>query len=512
MYFIGMKKQLKTDAELLCEALLKIEKQQAKIANLESQLDWYRRQTFGSKSEKIHTPIPEQTALNLFDEPVPIPGLENPAEQTISTEPIKSKEPSKKRGRKPIPDDLPYEEVVIVPSESDLTCSCCGKSMVEISREENKTLEFIPAHFKVINYVRPKFACRCGQGGFAIAETPSRPIEKSVAESSLLAHVAVSKFVDHLPLYRQSQIFARYSIEIARSTMSDWIEKMYDLLMPIYERMLFWLLQSGYIQMDETTIKVLKDPGVDSSKKKVHLGYYWPLTDGDQVVFTYDPGRDKLVPMDILKDFNGYLQTDGYEGYSAVVAKNGINQLVCWAHVRRKFFEAKEYDENAKFFLAEIGKLYEIERQAEELCKTFEERAVFRQTHSRPVLDQIKAQLDYHAPRVLPKSPFGKAILYARKLWDKLLVYLEDGRLKIDNNRIENLIRPVALGRKNWLFAGSPEGARRAGLFYSIFGSCKIRGINPFEYLCDVLDRINDTKMSEIDQLLPMNWKPLSRV
>jgi transposase len=507
-----MKKQMKTDAELLCEALLKIEKQQAEIAHLNSQLDWFRRQTFGSKSEKIHTPIPEQTVLNLFGEPVEIPGLENPEEKTISTDPIESKEPSKKKGRKPFADGLPCEEIVILPSESELTCSCCGKSMVEIGREENKTLEYIPAHFKVINYVRPKYACRCGEGGFAIAETPSRPIEKSIAESSLLAHVAVCKYVDHLPLYRQSQIFARYAIEIARSTMSDWIGKMYDLLTPIYERMRISLLESGYIQMDETTIKVLKDPGVGKSTKKVHLGYYWPFTDGNQVLFEYDPGRDKFVPMDILKEYHGYLQTDGFDSYKAIVLKNGITWLACWAHVRRRFFEAKEYDENAKIFLAEIGKLYETERKAEEVCKSFEERAVFRQTHARLVLDRIKHLLDYHAPRVLPKSPFGRAVLYARNMWEKLTVYLEDGQLRIDNNRIENLIRPVALGRKNWLFAGSPEGARRAALFYSIFGSCRIRGINPFEYLKDVLDRINDTKISDIDQLLPMNWKPQSRV
>jgi transposase len=512
MYFICMKKPLKTHAEQLCEALLENEKLKSENAHLKSQLDWFKRQTFGSKSEKIHTPIPEQTVLNLFDEEIPIPGFENPTDKTVSTEPIETKESSRKKGRKPIPDSLPSEEVVIVPAESEITCSCCGKTMVEIGREENKTLEYVPAHFKVINYIRPKFACRCGQGGFAIAETPSRPIEKSVAESSLLAHVAVSKYVDHLPLYRQSQIFARYSIEIARSTMSDWIKKMYDLLTPLYDRMRFVLLESGYIQADETTIKVLKDPGVDSSRKKVHLGYFWPITDGEQVVFEYDPGRDKQVPMGILENYHGYLQTDGFSSYNAIVQKNDIKRLVCWAHVRRGFFEALEYDENAKVFLTEIGKLYEIEKRASKECDTVEKRAVFRQANARPVLDLIKQLLDYHVPRVLPRSPFGKAVLYAVKLWGNLTVYLEDGRLQIDNNRIENLIRPVALGRKNWLFAGSPEGARRAALFYSLFGSCRVRGINPFEYLTDVLNRISDTKISEIDQLLPMNWRPKSRV
>ena len=517
MYFTGMempkKTELKTHAEQLCEALQTIAKQSEKIANLEQENGWLKRQIFGSKSEKIsHDPDAEAIMLNLFDEPVEIPALENPQTETISTEPAKKTPESTKRDRKEIPDSLPSEDVVTLPEESQLTCSCCGKTMHEIGREESKSLEFVPAHFKVIKRIRPKFGCSCGQGGVVIAETVSRPIEKSIAESSLLAHVAVSKYVDHLPLYRQSQIFDRYDIAIARSTMSDWIDKMHELLTPIHLLMRKVLLESGYIQMDETTIKVLNAPQKSSSKKNTHLGYFWPITDGNQVVFEYASGRGKEIPIDLLGGYGGYLQTDGYEGYRAVVQKNRIRRLVCWAHVRRKFFEAAEYDDSAKRFLTEIGKLYEIERQAEELCETFEQRAEFRQKNSVPVLNIIRKLLDFHALKATPKSPMGKAVNYALNLWEYLTIYVEDGRLKIDNNRIENLIRPVALGRKNWLFAGSPEGAKRAALFYSLFGSCKIRGINPFEYLTDVLNRINDTKMSDLGQLLPMNWQPLSRV
>lgn len=515
MYFRRMKTEeitdLKTAIELFCGERLENAKLKSKITDLESQLDWFKRQVFGSKSEKITIEIPEQTVLNLFDEPVEIPALENPQTGTVSTEPVKKTAESSKRDRKEIPDSLPSEEIVIAPDESLLTCSCCGKKMNEIGREESKSLEFIPARFKVIKRIRPKFVCSCGQGGFAIAETPSRPIEKSIAESSLLAHVAVSKYVDHLPLYRQSQIFDRYDIAISRSTMCDWIEKMHELLTPIHLLMRKVLLESGYIQMDETTIKVLNAPQ-KSTKKGAHLGYYWPITDGNQVVFEYAKGRDRQVPINLLGDYDGYLQTDGYEGYRAVVQKNGIRRLVCWAHVRRKFFEAAEYDDSAKRFLTEIGKLYEIEKRAEESCKTFEERAEFRQKYSTEVLNTIRQLLDFHALKATPKSPMGKAVNYALKLWEYLTVYVQDGRLRIDNNRIENLIRPVALGRKNWLFAGSPEGAQRAALFYSLFGTCKIHGINPFEYLTDVLNRINDTKMSDLGQLLPMNWQPLSRV
>ena len=504
---------LKSYAEEYCEAVLKINELEDENSALKSQLDWYKRQIYGQKSEKIeHPPEPEPVMLNLFDEPVKIPALENPKTGTASTEPVKKPTKSVKREHKAIPDHLPSEEIVYNPDSSLLKCSCCGKDMKEIGREESKSLEYVPAHFKVIKRIRPKYACSCGQGGVVIADTVSRPIEKSIAESSLLAYIVVSKFVDHLPLYRLSLIFDRFDIAISRSVMSDWIGKMHELLSPLHELMRKTILTSGYIQIDETTIKVQKDPGVAPSKKKCQIGYFWPITDGQQVVFEYDPGRDKNVPLDLLKDFHGYLQTDGYSGYDSVVKKNGIRRLACWAHVRRKFFEAKNYDESAMLFLTEIGKLYEIERRAEEICQTYDQRQEVRKNKSTPILNAIRELLDYHSLKATPKSPMGKAVSYALNVWEYLTEYVEDGRLKIDNNRIENLIRPVALGRKNWLFAGSPAGAQRAALFYSLFGSCKMYGINPFEYLTDVMNRINDTKMSELEQLLPMNWKNPSRM
>ncbi len=501
MYFKSMKKPLKTDAELLCEALEKIEK-------LEEENRWLKRQVFGQKSEKVETPNPEQTVLNLFDEEIEIPGILNSETDSVSTKP--TKENTVRRGRKPIPDSIPAKEILITPKEGDLTCDNCGKEKVEIGREENKTLRYIPAHFEVINYVRPKFACSCGEAGVSIADTPSRPIDKSIAEASLLSHIAVSKYVDHLPLYRQSQIFARYNFAIPRSTMGDWIDKMHQLLGPLLVRMKESILASGYIQADETTLKVQQSAMKKSKKKACHLGYLWPFTDGEQVLFEYHPGRGKKFPSTFLKEFKGYLQTDGYEGYREISQKPEVTRLMCWAHARRYFFNAKEHDDRAEIFIQGIAKLYQIEKEAHETCVTFEERQVFREEKARPVLDKIKQLLDDISLSLLPKSLLGKAVNYTRNHWDELIVYLDDGRLLIDNNRIENLIRPVALGRKNWLFAGSDSGAKRSALFYSLLGSCKIRGINPFEYLQDVLERINDTKMSDLDQLLPKNWKPLS--
>ncbi len=506
---------MKTDVEKMCEALLEnshlketVSTLEERNSMLEEELSWLKRQVFGQKSERIETPIPEQTELNLFDEEVEIPGLLNPETEEVTTEPVK--ENTVRRGRKPIPDTIPAKEILLIPDESELSCSNCGKEKVEIGREENKTLRYIPAHFEVINYVRPKFACSCGEAGVTIADTPSRPIDKSIAEASLLAHVAVSKYVDHLPLYRQSQIFARYNFAIPRSTMGDWIDKIHQLLEPILLRMKEAILASGYIQADETTLKVQQSAKKKSTKKTCHLGYLWPYTDGEQVLFEYHPGRGKMFPSTFLKEFKGYLQTDGYEGYNEISLKPEVTRLMCWAHARRYFFNAKEHDDRADIFIQGIAKLYQLEKIANDKCATFDERKVFREEKARPVLVKIKKLLDQIAPSLLPKSLFGKAVNYTRNHWSKLMVYLDDGRLLIDNNRIENLIRPVALGRKNWLFAGSDNGAKRSALFYSLFGSCKIRGINPFEYLQDVLERINDTKMSNLDQLLPKNWKPLS--
>ncbi len=506
-----MKKPLKTDAELLCEALIENAELKAKNDSLKSENAWLKKQAFGRKSEKLHTVNSDQMVLSLFEEDVPIPGIKNSDDNTISTEPVAKTAASTRKGRKPIPDSLPAEEVCVEPKESELTCSCCGKNMVKIGQEESKSLEYVPAYFKVIKRIRPKYACRCGEGGFVIADTPSRPIEKSIAESSLLAYVTVGKYVDHLPLYRQSQIFGRYDVEISRSTMDGWLKKIHLLLDPVYDVMKKQTLSSEYLQMDETRIKVLKDSNT-TKKKGAHLGWFWPFTDGKQVLFEYDPGRNKEVPSEILSEFTGTLQTDGFASYNKVVKDNNITRVGCWAHVRRKFFDALEHDKRAQVFLTEIGKLYAVEKRAHEACSDFEQRRGFRQKHSLPVLENIRQLLENYALSTLPKLPLGKAITYAKNQWDTLTTYCENGIVQIDNNRIENLIRPVALGRKNWLFAGSPDGARRAALFYSLLGSCKIKGINPFEYLTDVLDRINDTKLSELDQLTPMNWKPLSRV
>ena len=508
---------MKTDAEKLCEALLENKNKDQRIASLEQENSWLKRQVFGGKSERVEEASYGdflQTELNLFDEHVETPGVKDTVTKEITH---KRKQPKKKKNRNPIPDSIACEEIIIGPSEAEKKCSSCGSQKVEIGREENKVLDYIPAHFVAKNYIRPKYACKCcPENGVVIAATPNRPIDKGIAESGLLAYVAISKYIDHLPLYRLSQIFGRYDVQIPRSTMGGWIDKMHQMLEPILFRMKEKMIASDYIQADETTIKVLKHspenktPKNKKPSKKLHQGYLWPYTDGENIVFEYKDGRGREGPVEFLENFDGWLQTDGYAGYNEVVKKNKITHIMCWAHARRKFFDAKDYDKSrANLLISEIKKLYSVERDAHEICKSFEERAKLRKERSTPILQNIRTILEQFKREVLPQSPIGKAVNYSLNHWVQLTLYVENGKVEIDNNRIENKIRPVALGRKNWLFAGSKSGAERAALFYTIFGTCKIHGINPFDYLKDVLERINQHPASKIDQLLPVEWGKL---
>ncbi|MCP4271846.1 MAG: IS66 family transposase [Gammaproteobacteria bacterium] len=494
---------METFAETVSENILL----RARVDELEHQNGLLRRQLFGQKSEKLFevSEEVEQMALSLFDEPVEIPGIKE-----AETEEITYKRAKPSKNRNPIPDDLFCEEVLIEPSEEEKTCSCCGSEKVEIGREENKVLDIIPQQIFARNYIRPKYACKkCPEEGVVIAPTPDRPIDKSIAESGLLAYVMVSKYVDHLPLYRLERIFSRYNIRIPRSTMSGWVDQIHQMLQPLLVEMKLKILASNYIQADETTIKV-QEKNANKKPKKCHLGYLWPYTDGENILFEYKAGRGREGPITFLGNFSGYLQTDGYAGYNQVVKHNGITHLICWAHVRRKFFDARDYDfKKANLVLKAIGKLYAIEKLCRENKFTDEERYHLRQEKAPAILKDIKALLDEYILVTLPRSPLGKAVTYALNHWTKLDTYLLEGKLEIDNNRIENKIRPVALGRKNWLFAGSQAGAERAALFYSLFGTCIINDVNPFEYLKDVLERINQHPQSRIEELLPAQWREL---
>lgn len=342
---------------------------------------------------------------------------------------------------------------------------------------------------------------------------PPRPIDKGIAGPGLLSYIIVSKHVDHLPLYRLEQMFKRYTIHIRRSTMDGWLDKVCFSLSAVYQEMYRQLVTDSFlIQGDETTIKIQNE----TVKDKCALGCLWPFVgDGKLAVFELRDSRNQDVPGDFLADFKErYLLSDGYAGYNKVIADNRLRHLMCWAHARRKFFEAREL--NPPFIekiLALIGLLYDVEREADKQeHPTPEFRLNLRIAKSKQVLEKLKNLLENPGMTILPKNNVGVAIEYTRNPWEQLTRFLEDGRLPIDNNLVENAIRPVALGRKNWLFAGSREGAKRLAIFYSFLATCKLNDMNPYEYLYDILPRVADYPARNIADLTPAKWKMLKNI
>jgi len=394
--------------------------------------------------------------------------------------------------------------------ESEKKCTCCGEEKKHIGDDITEELEYKPAVFFVNQYIRPKYACpNCPDNGIATAPMPSRPIDKGIAGPGLLAYIIVSKYVDHLPLYRLQQMFQRYQININRSTMAGWIAQLCGYLEALYREMKRQLIEQAFlIQADETTLKVQND----TVKDKCDLGYMWPFVgDGKLAVFEFRDTRVREGPTDFLSGFiDRYLMSDGYAGYNQVIEKNDLVHLMCWAHARRKFFDSKNLDPQfADQVLGFIKELYMIERDA--VDKTPDERKTMRLERSVPVLEKIKSALEERSKAMLPKNPLNEAINYTLNNWKQLTAFLNDGRLPIDNNLVENAIRPVALGRKNWLFAGSPEGAQRMAIIYSLVATCKLNNINPYEYFVDILPKIASYPANKIADLIPLNWKNIRK-
>lgn len=472
---------------------------------LKHELDQLRRLIFGSKQERfIPSVTPDQLALGLNVEPI--------APSEITTQDVAYtrtiQEPAKKSlptGRTKLPADLPRERVVIEPQE-DVT------GLTKIGEEITEELDYTPGKFFVRQYVRTKYVKPVLKNGIAetkiiIASLPERPIDKCIAGAALLAYIIINKYIDHLPVYRQVQRFTREGMKLPASTITGWISQVCALLEVLYAvhcKLVF--NDSDYIQGDETPFKVL-----DKNKKgTTHQGYMWvyraPVE--NLVVFDYQPGRSGEGPRKCLKDFKGYLQSDGYEVYNAFASKE-ITLLSCMAHARRKFDEALSNDkQRAEYVLAEIQKLYAIERKAKDANYTHEQRYTLREQEAVPILKALEQWMINEYPSVLPKSAIGMAIHYSLHRWKKLSVYTTDGKLEIDNNLVENAIRPVALGRKNYLFAGSHRAAQNAAMLYSFLGTCKINNVNPYEWMTDVLSRIPTHSVNELEELLPHKWKP----
>ncbi len=416
-----------------------------------------------------------------------------------------------KKGRKPLSPDLPREEVIHDLPEEQKVCDLDGHQLVEIGREISEQLEIVPAQVKVLQHVRIKYGCPHCRQGVHIAPVPLRPIPKALASASLLAYIAASKYADALPLYRLSHIFAeRYGVSLSRTTFANWMILSGHLVQPLINLIRDRVLEYGYIQMDETTVQVLNEPG----KPATSNSYMWVQRGGSPteraVLFDYDASRKGQVPKDLLADYQGWLQTDGYDGYLAVGAQLGVEHLGCWAHVRRKFMEAVigagkgGKHSKAQQGVNKIAKLYAIEKRIR--GQTPQQRFEVRQREVPPIFKEIREWMDELSPLVLASSLTGKALGYLHNQWDRLVRYIEDGRLEIDNNGAENAIRPFVLGRKNWLFSDTVRGAKASANLYSLIETAKTNGLEPFAYLRHVFERIPAAQTPEdFEALLP--WK-----
>ena len=482
-------------------------------ADLKIKLEWFMEQfrlskhrKFGASSEKTS---PENEQLSFFNE-AEAEAKPELAEPTIETITYKRR---KQRGhREAMLQDLP-EEIVEhrLPGDSQV-CSICGGPLHEMSTEVHKELEFIPAQVKVIKHVRYVYSCRqCEREEITVpivtAPAPSPVIPGSLASPSAVAYIASQKYVQGLPLYRQEQELARLGVEISRQTMANWMIYVADRwFSQIYDRLHEHLLKLDVLNADESTLQVLHEEGRAASTKS----YMWLYRSGRYgppiVLFDYQTTRAGKHAQQFLKGFKGYLHVDGYPGYNGLA---GVTLVGCWSHARRGFTDALKAlpaGKGSASVVAQEGldfcnQVFAIERDLHDV--TPEERYEKRLKLSRPVLDAFSAWLKTQLPRVLPKSPLGEAIKYCRNQWDKLEAFLLDGRLEVDNNRSERSIKPFVIGRKNFLFSNTPRGARASATIYSIVETAKENGLNPFRYLCYLLERLPNLGESDLDELLP---------
>jgi transposase len=506
---------LETAHQLIRELLKTLAEQIHLNEKLQHQLEQLLRQRYGPKGERVD---PAQLLLFAQEilaqaEPTPTPTPAPTSEPTQAPTPTPSAAKKKGHGRKPLPASLPRKPVLYDVPPEQRVCPDCGGERTCIGQEVHEQLEYIPASLVVLEHIRPKYACQACEGNVVIADTLPQPIDKGLPGPGLLAHIAVSKYADHLPLYRLEGIFKRSGVELSRSTMCDWMAVIAELLEPIVKLMLSKILTSKVVQNDDTTV-----PVQDHGGKGIKTGRLWvSIGDHDHlyIVYCYTPDRSAAGPEEIFKDFKGYLQADAYSAYDGLYKSGEIVEVGCMMHARRKFYEARTSDPpRSHQALAWISLLYDVEREAKEREPTEYEAFValrhkLRAERSRPIFDKFHAWLEAELPKVLPKSPIGEAIQYALNHWEALKRPLEAGFLELDNGACERAFKPVALGRKNWLFAGSDKGGQTAAVLMSLCMTCKNLGIDPQAYLRDVLDRISTHPARRIEELLPDRWQEL---
>jgi transposase len=484
-----------------------------KEAALSAEIARLRKLIFGVKAERFvpaaDVTAPElQLALDLQAETVAHCKLTSATKvEYVRTKVEMIAKPKAHPGRMKLPGHL-RREVILLKPEGDVSgLRRMGEDITEI-------LDYIPAELYVKQYIRPKYAAPLSEGGSTVlmAALPGRLLEKCMAAEGLLAQMIVDKYLDHLPIHRQLQRYQRMGVTIAQSTGNDWFRTVLNHLHALYEAHKRITLATSCLGADETPIKVLDE----DKKGTTHRGYYWVYHNNEQklVLFDYRAGRGREGPDDILKDFRGYLQTDGYSAYEAFDRRPGITLLHCMAHARRKFHEALQNDPpRAEYALGLFRQLYAIEHRIKE--EDLQEDAVvqLRQQKAIPILQTLKTWMAEEYPKVgVKKSPIAQAMAYFLPRSEKLCIYTRDARLNIDNNLVENAIRPVAVGRKNYLFAGSHEAAQRAAMIYSLLATCKLHNINPYYWLRDVLENMHRYTTENIEGLLPQNWKKLPQL
>lgn len=487
------------------------------VQQQQEQIDHLLRMLFGRRSEKFD---PDTSQSMLFD-----PGLGEDAEESdrgdAEDEDVPQRPPRRRRrrrkhpGRTALPSHLRRCVHVIDPPDEELTCPCCQSRKEAFGEEITEELEMQPIQVYVNRYVRPKYACSKCKGYVSTAAAPARAMNKGIPGIALLAHLIVSKYADALPLYRQQQIFRRWGLELACSTLGNWVAYAAEVLRPITLDMRIRLVASRRIYTDDTPIRVL------GPARQSKLGRMWVyISDDDEVTFDYTPHRKRSGPVRVLRGFRGYLQADAFSGYDVIYDGGNVVEVACWAHARRMFFDAQDASrQHARRMLELIGRLYAVESRARAIRDKLEDEGRFdlqqweelllkwRQRYSRRRLSRIRAELDRLVTFARPKSMLGKAVIYAGNQWKALNHYTEAAFLDIDNNHSERQIKQFVIGRKNFLFCGSDQGAENAAVLYSLIVTCKLHDVDPEAYLRDVLDRVQNHPEDRMWELSPVNWK-----